>query len=196
MSLDKKISIMISTGLVLALFSACGSGAKDSAKANEHTFFGDDNSTPSSEHNMTDTLVAGSGVLVETIAGKTITWVNSTSDDFCKVSRSSNRSGTVYEDGVGHCQGLSAQNYAGINSWRLPTVSEAKNLMKVENKSLLLFPASNPNCAIMTTDRENTFVYTTSDWNSRDNNPIGGEFIDKERNSKTAGIRCVATTIQ
>jgi len=68
--------------------------------------------------------------------------------------------------------------------------------MKLENKSLLLFPSSNPNCAIMTTSTENTFVYTTSDWNIRDNNPIGGEFVDTARNNKTAGIRCVATTTQ
>ena len=195
---------MISIGLALALFGGCGSGSTDdnNADGDSNVINDDTNGTPNSENNNskladdantdTDILVAGNGVLVETIGVTTVAWVNSASDDVCKISRSATRTGTVYEDGVGHCQLLASQNYASINSWRLPTVSEAKNLMKLENKSLLLFPASNPNCAIMTTNTENTFVYTTSDWNIRDNNPVGGEFVDASRNNRTAGIRCVA----
>ena len=194
MVLSNKYSIMISIGLALALFGGCGSGSTDDNNADgDSNVVNDDTSgTPNNENTNTDILVAGNGVLVETIGGTTVVWVNSASDDVCKISRSTSRTGTVYEDGVGHCQLLASQNYASINSWRLPTVSEAKNLMKLENKSLLLFPASNPNCAIMTTNTENTFVYTTSDWNIRDNNPVGGAFVDASRNNRTAGIRCVA----
>ncbi len=203
MGLSKKYSIMISVGLILTLLGGCGSGSTDDKKAEDNgaVVNDDTNGTPNGDNSdinpigsASDGLVAGNGVLVETKGGVVLTWVNSTGDEFCKISRSTSRAGTVYQDGVAHCQALASQTYASISSWRLPTESEAKNLMKLENKNLLLFPTSNPNCAIMTTSSENTFVYTTSDWNIRDNNPVGGEFIDASRNDKTAGIRCVATT--
>ncbi len=195
MIVDKKYSIMIGVGLAVALLVGCGSGANDSntTKASEDEVTDDGNNTKD-ENNNTDSVVAGyvagNGVLFETKSnGDKLVWVNTTRDDVCKISRSTERTGTVYADGVAHCENL---NYAGITTWRLPSVSEAQSLMKRENKSILIFPTSNPNCAIMTTNRENTFVYTTSDWNIRDGNPVGGAFEDMARNNKTAGIRCVA----
>ncbi len=194
MILSKRYSIMIGVGLALILTVGCGSGADDTKKASEDAVVGDDtNDTPSNENNNTGVITyeQGSAVLLEKLDGKNhLVWVNTTDDGVCKISRATSRTSTAYDDALGHCQNLV---HAGLSNWRVPTVEEAQSLMKLENKSILIFPASNPNCAIMITSTENTFVYTTSDWNIRDGNEVGSQFVDIERNSKTAGIRCVST---
>lgn len=181
------IGIILSASMLIGCGggdSTAGNSDADASTSHQSGNTHDDNTT-----HQASTYVAGSGILTETRADKTLVWVNTQEDAKCKVSRPTSRSGTVYQDGVAHCESLS---HAGIDSWRLPTVQESQNLMKTAGKSLLIFPASNPNCAIMTTSTEETFVYTTSDWNVRDGNPVGGAFTDAARNNKTAGIRCVA----
>ena len=190
MLVNKNIVWMMSVAVIFAAVG-CGSGANDSGDKSTGTPQ-DTTQDDNNESNLTSSYVSGNGILIETRGNQTLTWVNTTGDAFCKISRSTNRTGTVYQDGIAHCRSLSVQAYAGLTTWRLPTVQESQNLMKLENKSILLFPQSNPHCAIMTTSSENRFVYTTSDWNIRDHNPIGGSFIDAARNNKTAGIRCVA----
>ena len=204
MILDNRYTIMMSVGLALALLAGCGSGASDTKGSGKSSVAGDDNNTQSNENNNTGTTdnsttsnagtgvpsyTAGNGVLYETKSdGKKLVWVNSLEDALCKISRPENRSGTVYADGVAHCQSLT---HAGITSWRLPTVAETQSLMQHENKSILPYPSSNPDCAILTTNVENTFVHTTSAWNDEAKN-WGQSYVDFDRNNKTAGIRCVA----
>ena len=194
MKIGKNMSVVMCVGLAVVLFGGCG-GVGDSKETPQQqnqdvAASGDDTTTDEGNNTVVSSYIAGNGVLVETRANKTLVWVNTTEDAKCKISRATSRFGTVYQDGVAHCQSL---NHGGRSNRRLPTIQEAQNLMKTAGKSLLIFPSSNPNCAIMTTATEETFVYTTSDWNIRDGNPVGGAFVNAERNNKTAGIRCVAT---
>jgi len=130
------------------------------------------------------------GVLIESLEnGKNLYWVNSRAD-VCKISRPEDRDSTVYDDAQKHCQKLSNEHYASISTWRVPTLKEASHLMSNVDLDKILYPDSNPNCAIMATDSENTFVYTTSSWNSSES--VGKSFISSERNNKVAGIRCVS----
>ena len=195
MILDNRYTIMMSVGLALALLGGCGSGASDTKAADNSGVVADDNNnTPNNENNNTDPVVvgyvAGNGVLFE---GTQLVWVNTGSDEFCKISRPEDpdRDGkSVYQVAKEHCQKLANQNYGNSNNWRLPTVNEAKSLMNRNNLNFLIFPNSNKKCQYMTTDIENTFVFTTSSNNSDEN--VGTSFVDPARNNKTAGIRCVA----
>lgn len=192
MIFSKKYSIMIGISLVWTLAVGCGSGVDDTKKVEGALVADDKNETPNSENNGTlaITYEQGSGVLLEKLDGQDhLVWVNTSDDGICKISRSASRTSTAYADAQEHCQNLI---HAGFTNWRVPTVTEAESLMQLENKSILIYPTSNPNCAIMITDRENTFVYTTSDWNTQE--IVGTKFVDSQRNAQTAGIRCVANS--
>ncbi len=199
MVLGYKTSIMIGMGLGLLLFGGCGSGASDTT-ASDGTTQQNTNENNNTDNNDSDPVIAGystgNGVLIETRSnGTKRTWVNTQGTE-CLIYRIAQHPGTtILEGGTAHCQSLATQNYAGINTWRMPNEEEAVYLMAHANEGVtrLIYPDDNPNCQFMATTssvagNEGRFVYTT-------NNPNNGAFNNFDVEGKvrtTAGIRCVA----
>lgn len=140
--------------------------------------------------------VTKSGVLIETKSdGSQLFWVNAHENNENKISApdDADRDGkTVYEAALAHCNKLADKAYVNVTTWRLPTVEEATHVMDVHNGELLIFPSNdviyNP---YMATDKEGTFVLTTSQYNSAYD--VGNSFESQELNKEgTVGVRCVA----
>jgi len=193
----KSIIKMVTISLFLIYMDGCGSSSDSERvtqslnnQSNEISENNNSNTEGSKSQSHTLSYKKADGLLIESLEnGKNLYWVNSRSD-VCKISRPEDRSSSVYDDAQKHCQKLSNENYASISTWRVPTLKEASHLMSNVDLDKILYPDSNPNCAIMATDSENTFVYTTSSWNSSES--VGKSFISSERNNKVAGIRCVS----
>jgi hypothetical protein len=198
MKTRSKISIV--TTLVTIFFYGCGGSSSsnttnDAGNITPSTV--DDNKDENNSSDLTDntnhslTYQNGNGILIESLKnGKKLIWVNSRTN-ICKISRPENRDSDLYSDAKDHCQMLSTQNYANISSWRLPTVEEATHLMSNVDRDKIIYPDDNPHCAHMSTATRETFVYTTSDWNTPEN--VGKSYHSSERNNKVAGIRCVSS---
>ncbi len=188
-----KLNYYLSLTLCL-LLASCGSESTNQDKYNSKTqqdSYDNTNSTHSTDEfnkNNQSAYEQNGDILIETRSdGSKLAWINTQKDNLCKISRPEGRDGTVHDEAKRHCLNL---NVGGISTWRLPTESEARYLMKNASNHLL-FPASNPNCAYMTVVGDAKFVYTTSPWN-RDRSKVGASFQSSKRDHATAGIRCVA----
>ncbi len=192
-----KTTLKICT-LFLLSFAGCG-GNNNTANNNQDAVIKTDNNEGANQNediNYTLSYEADDGVLIEKYGNKDLTWVNSTGTICLKYRISNNIS--IYNKGLDYCNNL---EFAGINTWRLPTQEEAihfmnnvpinpnanQNINPNQDKNYLIYPDNGATCLFMATEnsKDYYYVYTTNHENN-------GSFYAQNR--QTAGIRCVYTS--